>query len=535
MKFGRGVNAVPGVDPDPGANTYDDEWKRVHPASPFVRGWVGLAAVLYFVGRDVLERLVQGRPAWDEADIDSGRLARIAVIGGVLLLLFLLGFVLSWLTTRYQVGADHVRINSGILFRQSRQARLDRVQAIDIVQPFLARIFGLAELRFEVADAGQSAVKLSFLKLEDAKELRATILARAAGLKAAGSKSVASGPAQGDLTQATVPHESSEPESSTPVSSTPQSLAPQLAERHVLSVPHGRLLGSIVISEATVGVLLGAAASVVLSVLTESGAFYLYLIPAALGIGASYWSAFNKGFNFVASWSMDGIRLRYGLLDTRTQTVPPGRIQALKVSQSPLWRLFGWYRIQVNVAGYGASSEGENGQRTLLLPVGTQGQVVAMVALVVPGMDAHQAGVFGAGLMGLTPKTRQNSEPAAFRTSPRQARFLSPLAYRRNGFAVIDSALLIRSGRLWRTLVLVPHERTQSMALVQGPLARRFGLVDLILHTSPGPVTPRLLQASLREGQELFEQQARRAREARGRQHNEHWLTPQTQQENHHG
>ena len=46
-------------------------------------------------------------------------------------LLLVAGFFLSWWFTRYQVTDDHVRVNSGVLFRQHRQARLDRVQATD--------------------------------------------------------------------------------------------------------------------------------------------------------------------------------------------------------------------------------------------------------------------------------------------------------------------------------------------------------------------------------------------------------------------
>ena len=37
----------------------------VHPASPFVRGWVALAAVGFFFGRDTFERMLQGRDFLD--------------------------------------------------------------------------------------------------------------------------------------------------------------------------------------------------------------------------------------------------------------------------------------------------------------------------------------------------------------------------------------------------------------------------------------------------------------------------------------
>ena len=152
----------------------------MHPASPFVRGWVALAAIGFFFGRDIFERSLQGRPVFEEEV--AGRASWLLAGGAMVLLVSVLGFLLTWYFTKYQVSGGYVRVNTGFLFRQQRQARLDRVQAIDIEQPLLARIFGLAELKFEVADAGESAVRLAYLKIDDARQLRATILARAAGV-----------------------------------------------------------------------------------------------------------------------------------------------------------------------------------------------------------------------------------------------------------------------------------------------------------------------------------------------------------------
>lgn len=471
----------PGAFPD----APDGEWLRVHPASPFVRGWVALAAIGFFFGRDFFERMLQGRPVVEE-DF-AARIPWLLAGGGAVLLIAVLGFILTWYFTRYQVAGGYVRVNTGFLFRQQRQARLDRVQAIDIGQPLLARIFGLAELKFEVADAGESAVRLAYLRMEDAQKLRATILARAAGgIQDPGR---------------------------------PQQQAPEAPERPVLSVPPSRLMGSLLLSGQSLFVVLGGVASVLLSAVTENRAFYLYLIPAALGLAASYWGTFNKGYNFTAAISPDGIRLRYGLLDTQARTLPPGRIQALKVVQPPLWRIFGWYRIQVNVAGYGiGGTDGAESSRTTLLPVGRLPEVMSMLALVLPDPGTPQPGaVFAAGLTGL------DSE-GGFICTPRRGRFLSPLGWRRNGFSATATALLVRSGRWWRQLVVVPHQRTQSLALEQGPLARRLGLADLVLHTTPGPVSPRVIQAGVVEARSLFDAQSARARLARKHQTSEQWL-----------
>ncbi|GAA4050901.1 PH domain-containing protein [Arthrobacter methylotrophus] len=460
----------------------DGDWHRVHPASPFMRGWVALVAIVYFFGRDTFERTLQGRG--NIGDNLNDRTPWLLAGGGVVLLLALGSFVLSWYFTRYQLAEGYVRVNTGFLFKQQRQARLDRVQAIDIVQPLLARIFGLAELKFEVADAGHSAVRLSYLRLAQAKQLRATILGRAAGI-ADGSETVE---------------------------------VPEAPELVVLYLPPGRLVGSLILSEQSFFIVLSAIASVLVSVLTESRAFILYLIPAILGLGTAYWRSFNKGYNFTAAISPDGIRLRYGLLDTQAQTVPPGRIQAVKVTQPPLWRILGWYRIHVNVAGYGEHHRSEAEHRTMLLPVGRKSEVMMMLSLVLPDPGtAEPERVFTAGLTGL-------DSDAGFVTSPKRAWILSPLGWRRNGFHATDTALLLRSGRWWRKLVLVPHQRTQSMALHQGPLARLFGVADLVLHTTPGPVAPRLIQAATAEAVGLFDQQAARARKARKLQTSEQWL-----------
>ncbi|WP_018762650.1 PH domain-containing protein [Arthrobacter sp. 135MFCol5.1] len=472
----------------------DDGWQRVHPASPFVRGWFALAAIAFFFGRDIFERALQGQPVFEEG---LGRRAPWLLGGGAaVLVVAVLGFVLTWYFTKYQVSGGYVRVTSGLLFRQHRQARLDRVQAIDIVQPLLARIFGLAELKFEVADAGESAVRLAYLRIDDARQLRATILARASGAAAVAVPGAGfSGAGQ------------------------PARAAAEEPEFPVLAVPPSRLLGSLLLSEQSFFVVVGGAASVVLSAVTDNRAFYFYLVPAVLGLAAGYWNFFNRGYNFTAAVSPDGIRLRYGLLDTQAQTLPPGRIQAVKVAQSPLWRPFGWYRMQVNVAGYGQSGNAVEGNtRTILLPVGKLPDVLAMLSLVLPDPGTDQpAAVFAAGLNG-------RDSDGGFITTPRRAWLLAPFAWRRNGFAATDTALLIRSGRWWRELVVVPHQRTQSLALQQGPVARRFRVADLVLHTTAGPVAPRLAQAGLDEARQLFNDQSARARLARKRQTTEQWL-----------
>ena len=553
---GRPAHPVP--EPLPGAD--EAPWRRVHPVSPLVRGWIGLLAVAWFWGQNWFEDIIlavedpggYGAPPVEEMPFIGG-VAWLLMVGGAVLLLVGLSFFLSWRFTKYQVTDQHVNVNSGVVFRRQRQARIDRVQAIDIVQPLLARVFGLAELKFEVADAGQTAMSLAFLRVGEAKRLRNLILARAAGLRRepagpAGTGAVAPQAAPSapgtDVSDTGVPGAgfpgtdvSGTGTSGTAAPGTagapvvpepaagvvPAADAPEAPEQVVAAVPVGRLVGSLICRPITVSIAVLLVGGLALRPLLDGGISPLVVLPFLLGAAGALWSGFANGFNFQAAASADGLRMGYGLLDTRHQTVPPGRVQAVEIRRPLMWRPFGWYRVTVNVAGYGAGGNG-NEERSTVLPVGTFADVLGVLSVVLPDpgtprpLELIAAGIDGSG------------DAEGFRTTPRRARGLAPLAWRRQGFALTDTALLARTGVLGRALAIVPHERTQGIALHQGPLARRFGVCDVRLATTAGPVSPRVVQADVETARVLFLEQADRAAKARHRHDRDHWL-----EENPHG
>ncbi|WP_081710241.1 PH domain-containing protein [Arthrobacter sp. 35W] len=461
-----------------------ETWHHVHPVSPFVRGWVAVLAVLFIFGRNGMEDLFRGLANGGDYAPNTAPVWVILSIVGAAVVVFGISFYLSWRFTRYQVTDEYVHINSGVVFRQQRKARIERVQAIDVVQPLLARVFGLAELKFDVADGGKSAMKLAFLKLDEARRLRSAILARAAGLPA-------------------------DPQGPAVVVEAP--------EQVVLALTPGRVVGSVLLSGITVMALVLSAGVALLVVRTGSVAVLAAFIPMVLGVVAAYWQRFTTDFNFRVAVSPDGVRLHYGMLETRSQTIPPGRVQAVGLSQGPVWRMLGWYKIHVNVAGYGADAR-EGGTRTVVLPVGTQAEAMVVLGLLFPdpGVDnPHE--VFAAGLNG-------TGDAQGFIHSPPAARWIDPLAWRRTAYRATATALLCRHGILYRRLQVVPHERTQSLSLYQGPIMRALGLVDFELHSTAGPVRPVVHHMDLAAAHQLFDEQAARAAVARRIHRSERWM-----------
>lgn len=501
--------------------TTDHVWRRVHPVTPFVRGWTVLAAIVVIGGQQVLQDIPDGAELAGAIDgLWWKVLLGLAVVAAVAF-----GYAaLAWRMTAYAVDDDVVHLRKGVVFRQQRHARLDRLQAVDIRQPLLARLFGLAELTLEVAGGSGSGVAIGFLKEADAHLLRADLLARAAGLKAEraadGSTTAAADGAPAVVVRAPYgePGASGHLESAAdtrPVSPS-EPAAPVAPEQPVYEVPPGRLIVSLLRSVGVwLVVLLLVGVGVVVAV-TRNASILVSALPAILG-GAGYlFQRFAGEFGFRGAVSPDGIRLRHGLLETRAQTIPPGRVQAVSLSQGPFWRGPDWWRVKVNVAGY--VSDGKENQN-ILLPVGPRDEALTALWLVLPDLGVEEPReLLDEALWGDARTDRW------FTTSPRRARWLDPLSWRHNGVAVTDRALLIRTGRWVKTLVVVPHERTQSIGLGQGPWERRLHLADFSLHSTAGPVRPVVYHLDAGDAARLLGEQSVRARSARAHATPERWM-----------
>lgn len=190
--------------PEPGPSAPDfTEWRRVHPLTPALKSWLFILAaigVLLAQSQQFLQELVTGRFTGTSGLLEwlfAHPLAVLGILGGLILLLALIGFLnwLVWRRTGYHIDDEAIYLRKGLLNRQLRTARLDRVQSIDINQPLVPRLFGLAKLRFDVAGGKDSSVDLEFLGRDRAEALRDALLERVRALRAAEDSRLAGGPA----------------------------------------------------------------------------------------------------------------------------------------------------------------------------------------------------------------------------------------------------------------------------------------------------------------------------------------------------
>src|ERR1051325_4886626 len=138
-------------------------WRRLHPVSPVVKA-----------GRAAIALAILILPS----ALGGGSLSESYVQLGIVGVLGLLGFV-SWFVTRWCIDGDDLRIETGLIRRQSLRFPLAQVQAIDVVRPGLARMFRVAELRLRVGGAAGATGRLAYLPEREVEPLRDRLLALA--------------------------------------------------------------------------------------------------------------------------------------------------------------------------------------------------------------------------------------------------------------------------------------------------------------------------------------------------------------------
>ncbi|WP_314390558.1 PH domain-containing protein [Rothia mucilaginosa] len=411
------------------------------------------------------------------------------LIGFGVLVLILVGGSIDWWFTRYSLDDLAIHRRSGFLFKKNRTIRLESVQSVDISRPLVARLLGLSELRFEVADGSSEALHIKYVSARKAEVLRRTAMAsinllrsEAAGRPVdvlpdsmqisaermpdadqlhqpfeASYEASYGAPAQ-NSTQQAVPQQGGysqpapeqgiqQPGASRRGARMPMPVAADPSQPPIFRISNVRLIASIMLEHLVwlvpaVALMVGAA--VIAAIMDGESPFLIFmaLLPGTfvplLGYLGTLWARFDGAANFkITPSGQGGVTLRYGFTGTHTQNVMVERIQALAVEQSILWRAFGWYRIKMTIAGIGIE-QNDNQKlvtRNVALPVGNKQETLMALRLLLPALDEAQAQVLLDTADGSL-KSQQPQVPAMIVT-PSSARWMDLLTWKRNGVTTV--------------------------------------------------------------------------------------------------
>lgn len=522
-------------------------WWRADIRTFVMNLWVLIAVVLYSLQSTIYQMLLTPPGEWVtliSAEMGEGRMEVLFSN----LFIFVVSFIglilgtLSWWFTRYHLDELSVHRRSGIFFKKERTIRLESVQSVDISRPLVARLLGISELRFEVADGSGEALHIKYLSRVKATRLRRAALQSISILRAqggvrgtgvgAGYRSDAPLPsgaaypvssAQPGVSQSgSVPETAAYPRPAAlpvPAGNFPESGSPEGVVAFRLST--GRLIMSILLENLVwvvpLVIVMGVSA-IITAVFSGLSPLYIPMVALPslgaplIGYAGALWARFDNSARFrIYRGDRGTLTLRYGFTGTHTQNVLPERVQAVQVEQSILWKMFGWYRVTMTIAGVGVDRSNQGGlTRNVALPVGNERETMTVLRLLLPELDEQQAQV----LMAAARSSQKHQVPGApqMLQVPSTARWLDPLTLHIKGLTSINAdaqgarapassrpnanieehacgdLLLIRNGFLVRRLSVLPVRCVLGVRWTQGPFERACGCATLRFDVAKGPV-----------------------------------------------
>jgi len=275
--------------------------------------------------------------------------------------------VISWRFFRFGLSDRQLLVRSGILNKQERAVAYERIQAVNIEEAPLDRVFGVVRVQVETAAGGggkESDIQIEALRRDEAEQLRTWL-----------------GQARQHLRQEASPEAG--PTSATPGTGIGETIPDEGELIHKLSVGElllaGATSGRIGPAAAIVGFGAQFADDVVPQSMWErlpwsdvasvvSSVQTVFLVVLVLGLIAWVLSVISTVLSiggFEIRRHDDQLLLRFGLLDRRRLTIPVRRIQAVRVVEGVLRQPFGLAELRFETAGYTM----ESGEHGMLLPI----------------------------------------------------------------------------------------------------------------------------------------------------------------------
>ena len=400
--------------------------------------------------------------------------------------------VLGWTKFRFRVGAREIRIESGLLNRTYRSIPFDRVHDVTVEQGPLARVTGLARVRFETggsAGGAEDDAGLAAIPLERARVIRDLVRA-SRGLSPAAA---AAGPEA-------------------------------IEDRPVFAMDTRRVLlaGVFNFSLAVIGGLIGLTQTVGdtlgfdpfkrrfwnelfgigspvgdfvranQSAVIVLGAVTLAMIGLATGVARTV----LREHGFRLDRSPAGLRRRRGLLTLTDVVLPVRRVQAAVVATGPVRERFGWAELRLQSL---AKDEGGKSDH-VVAPLASADEIAAVLGSIewpAPAgpewrrVSPAYVRAFAVALAPLFVVAAANAilQPAvgaAALAALAGLLLVRVFAWRRYAYALDGDRLLVRSGWWRRRLKILPLRNVQSIDYQQTPLDRWFGAANLIIGVAGG-------------------------------------------------
>jgi len=445
------------------------------------------------------------------------------------------GSLVAWWNYRYRITDRDITLRSGIVSKNERVIPFERIQAVNINEAPLERIFGVVQMQVDTGAGGGAEIELRSLDAGTATRLRAQLLAGRERLRGQ------------QASTATTPETGSATQEETGVVDEGQ-VVRRLGTKDLLVA--GATSGRIGAAAAIAGALAQFGEELVPRRIWErvpwdglvDAAQRVQVIGATiLVLGLVAWmisivaTVLTYG-GFEVRQAGPQLHLQYGVLDKRRVTIPVRRIQAIRVSETLMRQPFGYADISFELAGQGA----ESGDRGTLFPILPKREVHALLAVACPEfaidldalslqqlpLRARRRYIVAASIGWVVLVAAAAAVAWRFLDIPAwwslSAMGLTPffawfgyLRYRDAGWLVADRQFVMRWRGIARETAITQARRLQFRELKADPFQRRANLVTFRTAVASGGAGEGISLAHLdREVAEGLAQRLGRSRQA---------------------
>lgn len=450
----------------------------------------------------------------------------VFALGGILLLFFgiLVAQYLKWRAFSYEVSDEGVLISSGILSRKHRSISYERIQDVNLERNILARIFGLCVLKLETGSGDGADGTLNSVSVAEAEAIRDHIRLR--------KKALHTGHEAGDIHVTTAIN----------MAKTRDAHAQSGENTDIVTLftmNNKRLLiAGFFNMSLVIFAIIGAALQNVDMLFSDtifSPEYWIDRYAPGVNWDPKYWAAETMGygeqflaynvliaiiatilsilallviaiisgiirsfltnFGFLLETHEKGFRRQRGLFTTTDMVMPVRRIQAAKISYTPLMHVFKWWELRfVSLASDGKNTNHE------AAPLAKKSEIEPILGEpeILWDMEKEQLGKIShiypwvnglAGFAGLLLGTiilyQFFSEWALIASIllilPIIAAYVS---WRQFGYAIdlhamAHGQLYIHHGFWKRHWDILPLHKIQSVTIAVNPITRFFGLADV--------------------------------------------------------
>lgn len=386
--------------------------------------------------------------------------------GTVIILVLLAWGLISWFRFTFRVENEVLVVEQGVLIHKRSVIPRERIQAIDLNQGVLHRLFNIVSVQVETAGGDKPEAVLYALSMSDAQLLRRRLLV--SGVEE--DRNYA-----GDAVAL-------------------KRLS--LKELFLFGATSGGALGLVLYLFSGAWTLLD---DIGLELDLQRYLMWVwdYVNPVYLAafIILVLWLLAVLGMilkygDFTLTRSGDRIQMVYGLLQRRQVSIPVGRIRAVRLVEGVLRQPLGYFTVHLESAGYGPRSH----EKTLFWPLVRKNELVFLLNKFLPEFAAEiplQPLPPAAGrrymLRGFIPAALLAlpifiwlpwGEPALALLLPVLGGLWGFWKYKSAGWGVRGNMLAVRSRSVVRTTFVLPNRSAQSFSAECTPWQHRAGLMS---------------------------------------------------------